>query len=147
MSTKAIKRARHHEFGGIPCTHARIGDGFDDGDPDAIMSLKPPHRARIAAWAAGIALLASNGGAWAGETAITCTNPASGASWQIRIDYDRGTVDSNPAQVSDAKISWRDAKDGGNYTLDRKSGDLTVIVASSTGGYFIYDRCKLGNSG
>jgi hypothetical protein len=143
----AIKRACHHEFGGIPCKDAGIGDGFDHGDPDAIMSLKSPHRARIAAWAAGIALLAVNGDASASETAITCTNPASGASWQIRIDYDRGTVDSNPAQVSDAKISWRDAKDGGNYTLDRKSGDLTVIVASSTGGYFIYDRCKLGNSG
>jgi len=52
-------------------------------------------------------------------------------------------VDANPAQISDAKIWWHDAKDGGNYTLDRKSGDLTVIVASSTGGYFIYDRCRL----
>ena len=75
-------------------------------------------------------------------TAITCTNPASGASWQISIDYDRGTVDSNPARISDATISWHDAKDGGNYTLDRKSGDLTVIVASSTGGYFLYDHCR-----
>ncbi len=35
-----------------------------------------------------------------GETAITCTNPVSGASWQIRIDYDRSTVDSNPARIS-----------------------------------------------
>ena len=78
-----------------------------------------------------------------GETAITCTNPASGASWQIRIDYDQSTVDSNPARISDAQISWHDAKDGGNYTLDRKSGNLTVIVASSTGGYFLYDRCRL----
>ena len=111
------------------------------------MSLKLPDRARIAAWTAGIALLAVNGEALAGETAITCSNPASGTSWQITIDYDRSMVDSNPAQVSDTKISWHDAKDGGNYTLDRKSGDLTVIVASSTGGYFIYDRCKLGNSG
>lgn len=91
--------------------------------------------------------LATSGASRAGETAITCANLSSGASWQIRIDYDRSTVDSNPARVSAAKISWHDAKDGGNYTLDRKSGDLTVIVASSTGGYFIYDRCKLGNSG
>ncbi len=44
--------------------------------------------------------------------AITCTNPASGATWQISIDYDRATVDANPARVSDAEISWRDAKDG-----------------------------------
>jgi hypothetical protein len=80
-----------------------------------------------------------------GETAITCTNPTSGVSWQVRIDYDRGTVDSNPARFSKAEVSWHDATDGGNYTLDRKSGELTVIVASSTGGYFLHHRCKLEN--
>ena len=74
---------------------------------------------------------------------ITCTNPASGASWQINIDYDRATVDSYPAQVSDAAISWHDVKDGGHYTLDRNTGNLTVIVASSTGGYFLHDHCRL----
>ena len=74
---------------------------------------------------------------------VTCTNPASGATWQINIDYDRATVDANPAQVSDAEISWRDAKDGWTYTLDRRSGDLTVVVASSTGGYFLHDHCRL----
>ena len=79
----------------------------------------------------------------AAETAVTCTNPASGANWQIRIDYERSTVDSYPASITQGKISWRDASDGGNYTLDRKSGNLTVVVASSTGGYFLYDRCKL----
>jgi hypothetical protein len=63
----------------------------------------------------------------------------------MRIDYDKATVDSNPARISDAEISWRDATDGGNYTLDRKSGKLTAIAASSTGGYFIYHRCKLEN--
>jgi len=51
----------------------------------------------------------------------------------------------NPARISDAQISWRDAGDGGNYTLDRKSGKLTVILASSTGGSFFYHRCKLEN--
>jgi hypothetical protein len=80
-----------------------------------------------------------------GETAITCTNPASGTSWQLRIDYVRRTADSNPARISDAQISWHDSTDGGNYTLDRKSGELTVIVASSTGGYFLHHRCKLEN--
>ncbi len=78
-----------------------------------------------------------------GEIAVTCTNPASGATWQIRIDYDHSTVDSNPASISDSQIRWRDAKDGWNYTLDRKSGNLTVVLASSTGGNFLYDRCKL----
>jgi len=84
-------------------------------------------------------------GAQAGEIAVTCTNPFSGASWQIAIDYDRGTVDSNPARISDTEISWRDAKDGWRYTLDRKSGALTVVLASSTGGNFLFDQCRLAN--
>jgi len=83
--------------------------------------------------------------AHATESALTCTNPASGSQWQIRIDYARSTVDSYPASITETKISWHDASDGGNYTLDRKSGNLTVVVASSTGGYFLYDRCKLDN--
>jgi hypothetical protein len=94
----------------------------------------------------GWAVLWVSGGhvvALAAESAVTCTNPASGANWQIRIDYERNTVDSYPASITEAKISWHDASDGGNYTLDRKSGNLTVVVASSTGGYFLYDRCKL----
>ena len=80
-----------------------------------------------------------------GEVAITCTNPFSGARWEIRIDYARSTVDSNPARISDAEITWRDAKDGWHYKLDRKSGNLTVILASATGGNFLHDRCKLEN--
>jgi hypothetical protein len=74
---------------------------------------------------------------------ITCINLASGATWQISIDYDRATVDANPAKVGNAEISWHDAKDGGNYTLNRRSGNLTVIVASSTGGYFLHHHCQL----
>ena len=80
-----------------------------------------------------------------GETAITCTNLASGTNWQIKVDYDKGTVDSNPASISAGQIAWHDAADGGNYTLDRKSAKLTVVVASSTGGYFLYHRCQLEN--
>ena len=98
--------------------------------------------AGIGALAVGMAAPAISAEAH-GETAVTCTNVASGANWQIRIDYDKGTVDSNPARISDAQISWRDATDGGNYTLDRKSAKLTVILASSTGGYFLHHRCKL----
>jgi len=74
-------------------------------------------------------------------TILTCTNPVSGTSWQIKIDFARHTVDSNPARISGTRIVWHDTRDGGNYTLDRQSGDLTVIFASSTGGYFIHDRC------
>ncbi|HUI15416.1 MAG TPA: hypothetical protein VL048_18310 [Xanthobacteraceae bacterium] len=89
-----------------------------------------------------IAFSATAGAAPTGEKAITCTNPASGANWQIRIDYDHKTVDSQPALISEAEISWHTAG-GENYKLDRKSGNLTVIVASSTGGYFLHDTCKL----
>jgi len=79
-----------------------------------------------------------------GAAAVTCTNLSSGANWQINIDYDHSTVDSHPASISSVEISWHTA-DGENYKLDRKSGNLTVTVASSTGGYFLYDRCKLEN--
>ena len=95
--------------------------------------------------AMAVALAGSALAAPVGQRAITCTNPASGTQWQIKIDYDNSTVDSNPAQISEGDISWHDPSDGGNYTLDRKSGNLTVVVASSTGGYFLYDRCKLDN--
>ncbi|MGO9682214.1 MAG: hypothetical protein ACLPTZ_06400 [Beijerinckiaceae bacterium] len=101
--------------------------------------------AGLAALAIGIVVSASGAAAPPSEFAVTCTNNASGASWQIKIDYDRSTVDSNPAHIGDTEISWHDAKDGGNYTLDRKSGNLTVVVASSTGGYFLYDHCSLNN--
>jgi hypothetical protein len=77
-----------------------------------------------------------------GEALMTCTNPASGHKWQLKIDYDRATADSNPARISEAQISWKDASDGGNYSLDRKSGELTVTIASSTGGYFLHHLCK-----
>jgi hypothetical protein len=101
------------------------------------------HVAAIAALATCVAAAPVDGQSQPYALMITCTNPASGASWQISVDYDRATVDSYPAQVSDAAISWHDAKDGGNYTLDRRSGILTVIVASSTGGYFLHDHCRL----
>ncbi len=99
--------------------------------------------AGIAGLAAGLIVPAISGEAEEGEAAITCTNPASGASWQITIDYAKSTVDSNPAEITPGGISWFDRKDGGNYTLDRKSGDLTASVASSTGGYFRRARCNL----
>jgi hypothetical protein len=74
---------------------------------------------------------------------VTCVNPSSGTTWEINIDYSHSTVDKNPASISESEIAWRDRKDRWNYTLDRKTGQLTVIVASSTGGYMQFDRCKL----
>jgi hypothetical protein len=77
-----------------------------------------------------------------GAKAVACTNNASGASWQINIDYDNSTVDTLPASIGADQISWH-TTDGQFFKLDRKSGDLTVVLASSTGGFFVYDRCKL----
>ena len=99
----------------------------------------------IGALAVGVVAAATAAETQRGEAAITCTNVSSGTSWQIRVNYDKGTVDSNPARISEAEISWRDANDGGNYTLDRKSEKLTVVVASSTGGYSLFHRCRLQN--
>ena len=100
----------------------------------------------LAAAIAGLAVATVNGDAQESKTAITCTNPISGTSWQIAIDFDKATVDSNRAKITEAKIAWFDPTDGSNYTLDRKSGDLTAIVASSTGGYFRHGRCILEKS-
>jgi hypothetical protein len=113
-----------------------------------MMVLRLPHglnRQLLAALAATIvSIWVRPGGAAtpAAPTTLTCTNPVSGANWKISIDFGKSTVDAYPARISDASISWHDQKDGGNYTLDRKTGKLTVIVASSTGGYFLYDNCR-----
>src|SRR5271163_17783 len=107
---------------------------------------KLPAAAKAAMIAASAACAASPSALYtarAGEVGVSCTNPVSGASWQIAIDYDRKTVDSNPARIDEIDISWRDSKDGWNYTLDRKSGALTVILASATGGNFLHDQCRM----
>ena len=119
------------------CEPARCGSSH----AGATMVLTKTLAAAIAALAVGMAGPAMSDEPH-GATAITCSNPASDATWQIRIDYDRSTVDSYPARISDAEISWRDAN-GWNYRLDRKSGALTVVLASATGGNFLHHRCKL----
>jgi hypothetical protein len=81
--------------------------------------------------------------ATAGESVITCTNTTSGASWEIRVDYDKGTVDGFPARISAAAVAWHDAQHNINYTLDRVSGSLTEIVPSVTGGYTLVHRCAV----
>jgi hypothetical protein len=97
----------------------------------------------LAVLAAGLADRDAEAQTKAGNRIMTCSNPASGASWQIAIDFERRTVDGYAATISDSTIAWRDPRDQGNYTLDRRSGNLTVAIPSSTGGYFVHDQCKL----
>jgi hypothetical protein len=116
--------------------------GSAHGNADESMFENRVLSVRTAGLVAGLLVAAVDGDAQEGKTAVTCTNPASGTSWQIAIDFDRATVDSNRAEITGTKISWFDPTDGGNYTLDRKSGDLIASVASSTGGYFRHLRCS-----
>ncbi len=97
--------------------------------------------AALAGLAAGLAALVAAAAAEPAAIVMICTNPASGASWPIHIDFARQTVDGNAARIDGDAIAWHDAKDGGTYTLDRRSGKLTFVAPSSTGGYFLYDRC------
>jgi hypothetical protein len=76
-----------------------------------------------------------------GTSVLSCTNNSSGFNWKMKVDYDHSTVDAFPAKISATEMSWH-TPGGENYKLDRKTGNLTVIVASSTGGSFLYDRCK-----
>jgi hypothetical protein len=97
-----------------------------------------------AAIMAGALLLAASGVCRAAATGmlhLRCTNTASGASWPIAIDLDRGRVDSQAATITDKWISWRDPKQG-FFDLDRATGRLQFRNASSTGGYFLYYSCR-----
>jgi len=73
---------------------------------------------------------------------LRCTNPYSGAMWDLTIDYDRRLADAFPAEITQTRISWRDTSHGGNYRLDRRSGTLTVTYPSSTGGFSLRDKCE-----
>jgi hypothetical protein len=92
-----------------------------------------------------ILLIALAVGDLAGAETMTlrCTNPFSGATWDVAIDHARRTADSFPASITDKTIEWRDLARGGHYQFDRTSGELTVIYASSTGGFSLKDNCRV----
>jgi len=79
--------------------------------------------------------------AHAAEITYRCINPASGTIWNLKIDDERQTADSLPAEISATQTIWHDIVRGGSYELDRKTGPLTFRNASSTGGYMLYYRC------
>ncbi len=80
--------------------------------------------------------------AHADEMVLTCTNPSSGTTWEMKVDLVKHTVDSYPADISDRSLTWQDTRRGGIYEYDRISGNMTMRGPSSTGGYFLYYRCR-----
>src|ERR1700730_14437907 len=73
---------------------------------------------------------------------LRCTNPKRGTTWEVKVDYDRGTAESFPAAITESQIAWHDTLHGGYYYLDRASGALTFLNASSTGGYATHHTCR-----
>jgi hypothetical protein len=74
--------------------------------------------------------------------ALHCTNTTSGATWNSPVDLAHGTVDQVPARITDGSISWKDATMR-YYDFDRRTGLLDMHAASSTGGFYLTDRCVL----
>ncbi len=93
--------------------------------------------------AAAVISTAACGGNSADAAAIIfrCTNPKSGTTWDVIVDYDRSTADSFQAEITATQIAWHDTVHGGYYYLDRASGALTFLNASSTGGYVTHHTC------
>jgi hypothetical protein len=72
-----------------------------------------------------------------------CTNLYSHFSWDIPIDYAQSTADAFPARITADEVSWHDTVHGGYYSLDRATGQLTVLFASSMGGYALHHSCRM----
>ena len=70
-----------------------------------------------------------------------CVNSSSSTTWNLKVDDERQTADSLPAEFATTRIAWHDSVRGGFYDLDGNSGLLTFRNASSTGGYILYHRC------
>jgi hypothetical protein len=101
-------------------------------------------RSRIAALlAVGLVstMMDGSGAAGAEMLHLRCTNPKGGANWAVVVDLDHGLVDSLPARITDAWISWHNPN-GGTYELERATGNLQLRAASSTGGYFLHYTCQ-----
>jgi hypothetical protein len=97
---------------------------------------------RAAAFAiTGLSLILP-GMAIAAPAVIPCRNTTSGATWTITVDPQAATVDGIPAHVSQWVISWKDTE-GHFYDLHRDTGALEMHVASSTGGFYLTDRCSV----
>ncbi|HWA79509.1 MAG TPA: hypothetical protein VG848_04270 [Acetobacteraceae bacterium] len=90
----------------------------------------------------GLAGSARPGPVVAASTVFRCTNPESGASWTLKIDFDHGKVDGYPATVGQRMILWHDTENQGYYRLDQVTGDLRIVHASSMGGWEQHAVCR-----
>jgi len=92
----------------------------------------------------GVTLTLTHAGAAASAVpaALHCTNTTNGATWEIPVDLAHGTVDAVPAEITDGTITWKDTTLH-YYEFDRRTGLLDMHVASSTGGFYLTDRCVL----
>jgi hypothetical protein len=91
---------------------------------------------------AAILALAHAVWAQAAELTFRCSNSASHATWDVKIDPAKNIADGFPATINDDSIAWRDTIHGGNYELDRATDKLTFTNASSTGGYIMLYPCQ-----
>lgn len=80
----------------------------------------------------------------AAPTVFHCTNTESGAKWTFSVDFDHRTVDSYPATITAGEISWHGTAGQAFYTLNRTTGDLRILRASSMGGWEHHDVCHPG---
>ena len=78
--------------------------------------------------------------------ALHCRNTTSGATWTIPVDLAGKRVEHQPARITPAAISWED-KTLHFYRFDRKTGVLEMHAASSTGGFYLRNRCVLTEAG
>jgi hypothetical protein len=92
----------------------------------------------------GVTISAPLQPAAATATVFRCTNNVSGAQWNVIIDFDNATADSYPAEITGRQIYWHNTADQGFYYLNRITGDLTILRASSTGGYEQHVSCRSG---
>jgi hypothetical protein len=93
-----------------------------------------------AVWGVVGVILGLAGPAKAAPVALHCTNTTSGATWDVAVDLAQGTVDSVPARITDGTISWEDTTLH-FYDYNRRTGQLDMHAASSTGGFYLMDRC------
>jgi hypothetical protein len=94
----------------------------------------------------GAGLLLAPGVSLSAQAAVLtfqCVNTSSQAKWTIKVDDAQKTADGFPATITATEITWSEPNHGGNYELDRSTGELTFTNSTSMGGYMLFHRCQL----